>query len=214
MIRSRCMTSALVLILFLSTMPVWAVEVDPKISSHPVIDQVFAAYEKAFGSADVKQIGVLWKTDGEFVDPLGNRIIGREAIEKLFQDYFSRNRSAKLVIKILSLKEEEQGRVVVAEVVSEVMPPPPGGLGKNEAIIVLVRSDDKWLIEGIKENVSLPASYEHLKALQWMVGTWTARRPPTQHQIWKIKYQSIPPVDGPQTKVSLLALSLRKLVKL
>lgn len=177
MLHSRKMTFAAFFVSVVSILPVRAVEVDTKVNTHPVIDQVFAAYEKAFDAADAKKIGALWKTDGEFVDPLGDHIMGREAIEKLFQDFFSTNRDAKLTIKILSLKEEEEGRVVVADVISQVTPPPPGGLGKNEASVVLVHLEDKWLIEGIKENTSLPVSYEHLKPLEWMVGSWTAQPP-------------------------------------
>ncbi|HEY4761053.1 MAG TPA: nuclear transport factor 2 family protein, partial [Thermoguttaceae bacterium] len=176
MLRARSTTLALVCVLFLSFSG-WAVEIDPKIDSHPVIDQVFAAYEKAFNSGDVKQIGELWKGDGEFINPMGDRILGREAIEKLFQDYFSRNPGVKLTIQVLSIKVEEEGRVVVAEVVPEVKPKPPGSLGTNKAKVVLVRSDDKWLIEGIKEEPYLPASYEHLKDLEWMVGSWTSQTP-------------------------------------
>ncbi len=160
---------------FLAAVPARALEVAPKIDSHPVLDQVFAKYEKAFNAGDAQAIGALWKSDGEFVGPLGNRIVGREAIEKLFQDYFSRNQGAKLSIKVLSLKEEEQGRVVVAEVVPELSPPPAGKLGSNKATMVLIRSGEKWVIEGIQETPDLPASHEHLKALEWMIGSWTSR---------------------------------------
>ena len=104
----------------------WAVDKEAAVGPHPVLDQVFAQYEKAFNAGDAKAIGALWKSDGEFVDPLGNRIVGREDIEKLFADYFSRNRGGKLSLKVLSLKTEEGGNVVVAEVVPDVSPPAAG----------------------------------------------------------------------------------------
>ena len=56
-------------------------------------------------------------------------------------------------------------------------PPPPGRIGPNKAAVVLVRSGEKWLIEGIKESLAEPASYEHLKALDWMVGSWSTQKP-------------------------------------
>jgi uncharacterized protein (TIGR02246 family) len=164
----------------LSTISVCAVEIDQSTKSHPVIDQVFAKYEKAFNAGDAKAIGLLWKTDGEFIDPLGNRILGREAIEKLFQEFFSRSPGKKLLLKVLSLKEQEEGSVVVAEVVPQLIPPPPGEVGLNKATIVLVRSGESWLIEGIKENTHMPPSYEHLKDLQWTVGSWTSREPSSE----------------------------------
>ncbi|MGW8256580.1 MAG: YybH family protein [Thermoguttaceae bacterium] len=165
--------SAVLLISLAQTVLLSAVEVNSTVKPHPVIDQVFAAYEKAFDAADPKAIGQLWKSDGEFVDPLGNRILGREAVVKLFADFFSRHSGAKLSIKVLTLKVAEPGRVVVAHVLSKVTPPPFGQIGSHTATIVLVRKNDKWLIEGVKQTAHLPASYEHLKDLQWLIGSWT-----------------------------------------
>jgi uncharacterized protein (TIGR02246 family) len=175
---SRISSTAMGVILFLvSTIPAWAVDVDKSVASHPVIDQVFARYEKAFNAGDAKAIGALWKSDGEFIDPLGNKIAGREAIQKVFQDFFSRTPGEKLSIKVVSLKEEEQGAVAVAEIAAEVSPPLSGRLGTNKTTIVLVRSGDNWLIEGVREKLDMPASYEHLKALEWLVGSWSTQAP-------------------------------------
>jgi uncharacterized protein (TIGR02246 family) len=166
-----------VIICLISTNPAWAVEIDKSVAQHPVIDQIFAKYEKAFNAGDAKAIGALWTSDGEFIDPMGDKIVGREAIEKLFQDFFTRTPGEKLSIKVLSLKEEEQGRVAVAEIVAEISPPLPGRIGTNKTTIVLVRSGDNWLIEGVRERVDMPASYEHLKALEWLVGSWSTEAP-------------------------------------
>jgi uncharacterized protein (TIGR02246 family) len=162
------------------SLPVQAVEVQKGVEAHPVIDQVFAQYEKAFNSGDAKAIGALWKNNGEFVNALGDRIVGREAIVKLFEDYFSQNPGKKLSIKVLSvlaLKEEEKGDVAVAEIVPEVKPSQPDRLGSNKATVVLLRTGDKWLIEGVKEAPYLPAAHEHLKALEWLVGSWSTEEP-------------------------------------
>jgi uncharacterized protein (TIGR02246 family) len=161
----------------ISTIPAWAVEIDKSVARHAVIDQVFGKYEKAFNAGDAKAIGELWKSDGEFIDPMGNKIVGREAIETVFQDFFSRTPGEKLSVKVLSLKEEEQGAVVVAEIAAEVSPPLPDRIGTNKTTIVLVRSGDNWLIEGVREKLDLPASYEHLKALEWLAGSWSTQAP-------------------------------------
>lgn len=173
------MSSSTIVVIFslLSTISARAVETDRAADSHPVISQIFANYEKAFNAGDAKAIGALWKNDGEFIDPLGNKIVGREAIEKLFRDFFSRTPGEKLTIKVLSLKEEEEGRVVMAEIVPEVSPPLSGGLGPNKATIVMVRSGETWLIEGVRETPNNPLSYEHLKSLEWLVGSWSTQAP-------------------------------------
>jgi uncharacterized protein (TIGR02246 family) len=168
-------TTTAVMLSLLFAISARAVETDKSTVSHPVIDQVLAKYEKAFNAGDAKAIGELWKSDGEFIEPLGNKVVGRDAIVKLFQDFFAQTPGVKLSIKVLSLKETEEGSAVVAEVVPQLTPPPPGDLGSNKATIVLVRSGDSWLIEGVREMPYLPLSYEHLKALQWLVGSWSTQ---------------------------------------
>jgi uncharacterized protein (TIGR02246 family) len=174
MFRINSTTAAFMLSL-IYTFSAWAVETDKPTISNPVIDQVFAKYEKAFNAGDAKAIGALWEKDGEFVDPMGNRIVGREAIEKLFQDFFKMNPGRKLILKLLSLKEEESGKVVITQIIPVISPPLPGEPGQNKATIVLVRSGENWLIEGVKESLHQPAAYEHLKALEWLVGNWVAK---------------------------------------
>jgi uncharacterized protein (TIGR02246 family) len=174
----RISVQAAAVVLISAVVSAWAVEAGQSARQHPVIGQVFAKYEKAFNAGDAKAIGALWKKDGEFVDPLNNRIVGRETIERLFEDFFSHNPGAKLNIKVLSLKEEEKGSVVVAEILPEITPTSPGEEGPNKATVVLVRAGENWLIEGVKESPSLPASYEHLKALAWLVGAWSTAAPP------------------------------------
>lgn len=173
-IKRSIMAIMICLVAFLSAK---AVEADKALVSHPVIDQVFAKYEKAFNAGDARAIGSLWKSDGEFIDAIGERVVGRDNIEKLFLEFFSKNKGHKLSIKVLSLKEEDQGKTIVVEILPVVTPSLPGAVGKNKATLVLNKSGDQWLIEGVKENMHLPASYEHLKDLQWLIGSWAIKEP-------------------------------------
>jgi len=168
--------SAIVMLVVLSTRQVFSVEVDKSAGYHTIVDQVLEKYEKAFNSADAKAIGALWKKDGEFIGPLGNKIVGREAIEKVFQDFFKQNPKAKLSITVVSLKEEDDGQVVVAEILPRVTPTLSGDIGAEKSTIVLVRSDENWMIEGVKETMQDPPAYRHLKEYEWMIGTWKAEQ--------------------------------------
>ena len=67
--------------------------------------------------------------------------------------------------------------MAVAEIVAEVNPPLPGRMGTNKTTIVLVRSGDNWQIEGVKEKLDMPVSFEHLKTLEWLAGSWSTQAP-------------------------------------
>ena len=45
--------------------------------------------ETGFNAGDAKSLAACWTEDGEFVGPAGNRINGRESIEKQFNELFA-----------------------------------------------------------------------------------------------------------------------------
>jgi uncharacterized protein (TIGR02246 family) len=132
----------------------------------------FRAYSKTFATGDAKAVAANWKADAEIVDPEGLRIIGRDAIEKTYAEFFKEHPGSKTTIELLSAKPEGEG-VIVAEIVPKIDPPITKAFSKMGAVAVLVKEKDgKWLIEGVREKPPVPASYEHLKQLQWLVGDW------------------------------------------
>jgi hypothetical protein len=50
---------------------------------------------------------------------------------------------------------------------------------------VYVKSDGKWLLDRVTDEASPQAvsNYDHLKELEWMVGTWTTHAPAAQVQL-------------------------------
>jgi uncharacterized protein (TIGR02246 family) len=135
--------------------------------------EFFQAYTKTFDAGNAKALSAFWKTDGEIVDAEGMRTIGREAIEKAFKEFFEKHPGGKITIELLSAKADGEG-VIVAEILPKMNPPISKSIYQVGAVVVLVKDKDGlWLIEGVRERNPLPASYEQLKTLEWLVGDWS-----------------------------------------
>jgi uncharacterized protein (TIGR02246 family) len=135
-------------------------------------DEFFDSYKKTFDAGEAKALASLWKTDGEIVDAAGTRIHGRDAVEKLFADFFAKNSGGKIAIELVSAKFDKEN-VLVAEILPKIDPPVDKTICQVGAVVVLVKdTDGKWLIEGIRERNPIPACHEQLKPLEWLVGDW------------------------------------------
>jgi uncharacterized protein (TIGR02246 family) len=131
------------------------------------------SYTAAFNKQDAKALGAHWMPEAVYIDPdFGTKVIGRPAIEKHFASVFKRGKDVKLVVKVESIKfvsphvavEYGTARVVGADKESE----------ESSYTAIHVKSDGKWLLDRVteEEQTVLPSSYEKLKELEWMVGSW------------------------------------------
>jgi len=148
---------------------------EPDTSVRQEIEAFLAAYTKAFDDGDARAVAAFWKDDAELIDAAGDRLVGREALQKSFEAFFTAHRGARLTLEILSVKEAEPGKVAVVEMLPRIIPKPAGPWGLTRTTVVLVRSAEGWLIEGVREAAETAASYEHLKALDWLLGRWSSR---------------------------------------
>ena len=147
---------------------------------------MFQSYTKTFDAGDAKALAAFWKSDGEIVDAEGMQTVGRAAIEKMFADFFAKNPGSKTTIQLLSAKPEGEG-VIVADILPKINPPISKSIYQVGATVVLVKGKDgKWLIEGVREKNPVPASYEHLKQLEWLVGDWTVNPKKADHVVFSV----------------------------
>ena len=138
------------------------------------IESSVKSYVTAFNSGDAKALAAHWSPDGVYISrQTGEQTTGRNALEKEFAAAFKRSKSAKLEATTNSIEfispnvALEQGTAVISR--------PDAKPEKTSYRVVHVKRDGKWLIDRItEENQQKPApsNYEHLKALDWMVGTW------------------------------------------
>jgi uncharacterized protein (TIGR02246 family) len=139
------------------------------------ITQTQAAYLKAFKAGDAKALAACWTTDGEFVDAAGKAFHGRAAIEKEFAAFFKESQGLTLAISMDSLRFVGPG--VALESGSARVTGATEGAGSTTAYsIVHTKRDGKWLLASVRELPYAPASnFEHLRDLEWLVGSWTAK---------------------------------------
>ena len=108
------------------------------------------------------------------MDPrTGEGVVGREAIKEQFDYALAGQEDAKLAIAIESVDfvspnvAIEKGKAVVtySDFPAE----------ESEYSAVHIKRDGQWLIDRISESeipTPPPSNYEHLKPLEWMIGSW------------------------------------------
>lgn len=135
------------------------------------IRKMASTMEAAFDRGDAKSVAACWTTDGEFTGPRGDRIEGRQNIEKAFSEFLSIHPKTKLRLTILSWRP--LGNVLLADFVSVMTPVPMGLDAEPLSSMVLLKQDGRWLIGSMREySTGGPSHFLHLKDLQWMVGEW------------------------------------------
>jgi uncharacterized protein (TIGR02246 family) len=138
------------------------------------------ALEEAVGRQNAKAVAALWAPDGDYIGPRGQLRHGREEIEQGFARFFAANPGVKLSTTVTSLRLVGDD-VAVVEGITEVTPPLAGPPVEPRTNIVLARRDGKWLIESASDTLGyVPSNYEHLKALDWMIGDWKDVAPDTE----------------------------------
>jgi uncharacterized protein (TIGR02246 family) len=137
------------------------------------IETTLADFVRCFTNGDTKGLAELWKADGHFVTPSGERIDGRVNIEAAFKTFFAAHKNCKMRLTIVE-RHRVTDDVTVVEALAEMSPVPEGPNDSPQSTVILVRSEGRWQIESIRETVAaVPSPFGHLKELGWLVGEWT-----------------------------------------
>jgi uncharacterized protein (TIGR02246 family) len=132
------------------------------------------AFIEAYNARDSKKLASLWSPEAVYIDPLtGEEIVGRDAIEKVFAEAFADNADVKLAVEDVSI-EYVSPNVAVVRGTAHVLRPGEGP-DDSEFTSVRVKQGGQWLIDRVSEvekEKPQPSNYEHLKELEWMVGSW------------------------------------------
>ncbi len=138
------------------------------------IKQAVESYVAAYNAGDAQALAALWSPEAVYTDPdSGEEATGRQAIQKLFEGIFADSPGAKLQARTHSIQFVSPNVAVergTAAIVQGDSAP-----DETEYSAVYVRREGKWLLDRVTEE-ALPvvvSNYEHLKELEWMIGTWT-----------------------------------------
>jgi uncharacterized protein (TIGR02246 family) len=126
---------------------------------------------KAFESGDAERVASFWTAGGELIEDDGSVYRGRAAIAKVYRELFGTKEKRRAEIQRESLRFPsqdtaiEEGRFKVR-------------VGKEEPTssrysVLHVREGGKWLMAVVRE---WPAEAVSLGDLEWLIGTWVARR--------------------------------------
>jgi uncharacterized protein (TIGR02246 family) len=140
-----------------------------------VIRESAAAYVKAFNAGDAKAIAAHWTPDGDLTDAEGRQYHGRQAIEKEFTAYFAANPGLKVNLTIDSIRFPA-GDVAIETGTVRTHGAAGESASTSQYTAVHVKKDGKWLLACVRESAPASvASSEHLRDLEWLVGSWTAK---------------------------------------
>ncbi len=137
------------------------------------IRKAVEAYVVAFNNGDAKALAALWAPEAVYTNPIsGEEVVGRASIEKQFTAIFTEAKGAKLEATTVSIGfvspnvAVEQG---TAKVISPNQEPE-----ESKYSAVYVKRDGQWLLDRVTEEITtnVISHYEHLKDLEWMVGSW------------------------------------------
>jgi uncharacterized protein (TIGR02246 family) len=131
------------------------------------------AYQTAFNEKKAAVLASMWMEDADYVNPVtGEEVNGREAIQKHFEEKFQKPESPKLELQVDSIsfpKANEALEIGTATVKKE-----------DQSVIKMAykahyeKVNGDWLISEVREveDMDAPSHYDHLKELEWLVGSW------------------------------------------
>lgn len=132
------------------------------------------AYVTAYNNRDVKALAALWSPDAVYLDPdTGETAVGREEIEKMFTEALADLKDARLDVIVESVDFVSPNVAIETGTARMVRPETEPEDARYSA--VYVKRGDQWLLDRVSEEASpepLPSNYEHLKDLEWMIGSW------------------------------------------
>jgi uncharacterized protein (TIGR02246 family) len=150
-----------------------AQDVPEQAQEEAAIRKVGTEYVEAFNKHDAAVLAGYWSPEAVYLNRMtGEQVVGREAIQQQFEALFKVDSKLQLAVEVESIQfvspnvAAEHG--VAAFVSPEVDP-------EHVAYTaVYVRQGGKWLLDRVtdKEAPARPSSYEQLKPLKWMIGSW------------------------------------------
>lgn len=137
------------------------------------ISTTLASYTAAFNRHDPVALATHWTTDGENLDlDTGNRTVGRDAVEQVFDRLFTADGTAQIDFDIEAVRPIREDVAVVDGVSRLALAGRQPTRSRFSA--VLVRHEGRWLIESVREATApaSPSVRDRLAPLAWLRGSW------------------------------------------
>jgi uncharacterized protein (TIGR02246 family) len=137
-------------------------------------------YVDAMNSGNLDAVVALWADDADYVTEAGDRIEGRAALKKMFNEHLQTMKGKKLAFEIKSIRMIAPGVALEDGIATESSDDADATVSGTRYSAIWKRNGDKWLISSVRdlggtatgENRASP-----LKALQWLLGDWQFESP-------------------------------------
>lgn len=130
------------------------------------------AFAKAFNANDAKAIAAQWTNDGEFVDEFGERIVGREAIQKQYEKFFADYPGVQIMVQVGQVKMVSPTTAIVEGTTTLGAPDAKSPIS-SQYLAVRVKSNGKWMIASAHDiRTTIEEKTGNLADLEGLIGTW------------------------------------------
>ncbi len=173
---NRWISSALLLLLFACPL-LAADQAEQADKDLAAIRAAVDSYVAAYNRGDAQAVAQHWSEKGEWITPLGNRIVGRQAIAQAMEVFFAAEKGIQIEVidpRVRLITPDvaiEEGTARVTE---------PGESPNNATYVAIhVKQDGNWKLDSVHET-TIPAADSpsgNLEQLAWMVGDWIDSSP-------------------------------------
>jgi uncharacterized protein (TIGR02246 family) len=145
----------------------------------PEVRSLLTEMEACLNRGDAEGLAACWTAGGDFAGPSGERVEGRQNIQKAFQELFAAHKNSKVKLRIASLRVASED-LVLLDMIAQVKHVPTESTTEDSLLsLVVVKRDGRWLIESARETSTVESSpVQHLKPLEWLVGNWADKASP------------------------------------
>ncbi|WP_020469489.1 YybH family protein [Zavarzinella formosa] len=143
-------------------------------SAEAGIRKITDDYVKAFNAKDAKAIAGLFTTDGDFIGPDGEELVGRAAIEADYAESFKATPKGVVEVQIETIRPMGRG-IARAVGVAKLKIPGSDVAGESKYSAIHVLEDGQWRVASLREWIPDPAVDVTVGDLGWLAGDWTAK---------------------------------------
>jgi uncharacterized protein (TIGR02246 family) len=130
------------------------------------------SFAAAFHKGDAKAVAAHWTAAGEYVGDDGSVFRGRPALEKAYAEGFAKSPGGSLGVEVDAIRFPSRD-VAVVEGHFKLRVGKGGELVVSRCSFLYAREDGNWLIAIARE---WPGDGRALRDLEWLIGTWEAKR--------------------------------------
>ena len=152
----------------------WGQQPAGQSADEAAIRKAAASYVEAFNKHDAQALADHWSPDAVYSNrSTGEEVVGRAAISEQFTTLFKDQPMLKAEVTVETVQFVSPN--VAIEQGSMKLLSPNAEPEEIEYSAVNVKRDGKWLLDRVtdKSKEDVASHYEQLKALEWMVGSWT-----------------------------------------